>query len=131
MAATSRSVPRRASICEPIGTCRAWVSGMNAAPLAMLASGWSTASSDSPCGGLMKTSPETGMTLAVLASVGAPGAGADWVRNVSSGPVVVPEELIATSRTWYSALGSSPDTWPETACAVKSPPTAAEGVRWS
>ena len=62
-------------------------------------------------------------TLNVLPSPGAPGAGPRSVVNVMSGPYVVPAVFVATSRTWYSAFGTSPETDADTEWLVKSEPT--------
>jgi hypothetical protein len=40
-----------------------------------------------------------------------------------SGPFVVPAAFVATSRTWYSAFGTSPETDADTEWLVKSEPT--------
>ena len=48
--------------------------------------------------------------------------------NVTSGPNVVPALLVATSRTWYGAFGTSPETDAVTVWLVKSEPTVCGGV---
>ena len=45
-----------------------------------------------------------------------------------SGPTVVPALFVATSRTWYSALGTKPVTEANTKWVVKSEPTVCAGV---
>ena len=40
-----------------------------------------------------------------------------------SGPSVVPAAFVATSRTWYSAFGTRPDTDADTEWLEKSEPT--------
>ena len=77
----SSSEPWRASIWEPEGIWSRPVSGTNL-PLI-----------------LISTKPLTGVMLNVLPTVGALGAGAASVVNVTSGPNVVPSLLVATSRT--------------------------------
>jgi hypothetical protein len=68
--------------------------------------------------------------LNVLPSVGEPGAGSFPVVNVTSGPNVVPAEFVATSRTWYSAFGTRPETDADTIWLAKSEPTDCAGVEF-
>ena len=50
--------------------------------------------------------------------------------NVTSGPNVVPALFVATSRTWYSAFGTSPETDADTMWLAKSEPTVSAGVEF-
>ena len=87
------SEPWSASIWAPEGICCAPVSLTNA-----------------PDGSRMKTVPVTGWAVSVWPRTGGGGAGAAAVVNVWSTPKVVPALLVATSRTWYSAPGTSPES---------------------
>ena len=62
-------------------------------------------------------------TLNVLPRPGAPGTGPRSVLNVMSGPSVVPAAFVATSRTWYRAFGTRPETDADTEWLAKSEPT--------
>ena len=77
------------------------------------------------------TSPLTGWALKDPPSFGGDGGGSVLVVNVASGPNVVPALLVATSRTWYSALDTSPDSDATTVWLEKSDPTVCEGLDWS
>ena len=108
----SESVPWSALISVFVGICVSSVSGMNLPWI------------------LTSTSPLTRETLNVLPSAGEPGAGALAVVNVMSGPNVVPPAFVATSRTWYSAFGTSPETDADTTWLAKSDPTLCAGVEF-
>ena len=84
--------------------------------------------SDLPGGGLIQTCPETSVTLTCLPSTGGGGGSLSAVVNVSTGPYVVPALFVATSRTSYSSLGTSPETDAETAWLEKSEPIACVDV---
>jgi hypothetical protein len=66
--------------------------------------------------------------LNVCPTVGVDGGGDALVVNVVSGPKLVPALFVATSRTWYSAFGTKPDTDADTAWVAKSEPTVWAGV---
>ena len=97
----------------PLGICRTSVIGMN---LPLIST---------------NTSPLTGSALNDPPSFGGGGGGSSLVVNVASGPNVVPALLVATSRTWYSALGTRPDSDAATVWLEKSDPTLCDGVDWS
>ncbi|HKY25262.1 MAG TPA: hypothetical protein VJM07_08895 [Gaiella sp.] len=58
-----------------------------------------------------------------------PTVGSPAVRKTTSAPWVVPAELCATRRTWYSAPGARPVTVSETATAPRLEPTDLTTVR--
>ena len=103
-AVVSDSVPCSALMIVPLGILVSSVSGMK-----------------TPCTSI-NTRPVDD-TLNVLPSPGAPGTGPRSVLNVMSGPFVVPAALVATRRTWYSALGTRPETDADTEWLEKSEPT--------
>ena len=70
---TILSDPWSASICDPVGIWRASVSGTNPVPL-LSAAPSAAVPSDLPGGGLMNTTPETGVTSTDLPSTGGGGA---------------------------------------------------------
>ena len=109
----SATVPCSALMIAPLGICRTSVIGMN---LPLIST---------------NTSPLTGSALNDPPSFGGGGGGSSFVVNVASGPNVMPALLVATSRTWYSALGTSPESDATTAWLEKSDPTLCEGVDWS
>ena len=78
-----RRVPPSASISVFLGNCSNWVRGTNRPVLV-----------------LISTTPLTGARLNVRPRVGKPGAGADWVLNVTSVPTDWPFLFVATRRTW-------------------------------
>jgi hypothetical protein len=62
-------------------------------------------------------------------AVARPTTGSPAVRNETSPPFVVPAELWATRRAWYSVPGASPVTFSETATAPRPKPAERESVR--
>jgi len=96
-----------------LGNCRTWVNGTHT-PFT-----------------LMSTTPRTGVRLNVLPTVGGPGGGKTLVWNATLVATAWPFLLVATSRTLYTAFGSSPVTVAVTTWLAKSPPTACKGVDWT
>ena len=58
-----------------------------------------------------------------------PRVGAPAVRNTTSAPRVVPAELWATRRAWYSVPGANPVTVSETGTAPRPAPALLASVR--